>query len=161
MDADDPEIRALLTEAFAGDGEANLVEALRADNCVVAELVALHGGEVVGHVMFCDLHLEIGGAEVPAAALAPLAVREVCRRRGIGHALVLEGIALCVKRQRDVVVVLGDPSYYGRFGFSARAAQGFASLYAGPALQAVELRAGTLGEGVGRLRYPRALDALS
>lgn len=160
-EADDAEIQALLIEAFEGDGEAALVEGLRADDGVAAELVALNGGRVVGYVMFCDLHLEIAGAKVPAAGLAPLAVRDDCRRRGIGHALVLDGLARCAQAQRDVVIVLGDPAYYGRFGFSARMAQGLASVYAGPALQALELRPGALGQGVGRLTYPRAFDALS
>jgi putative acetyltransferase len=72
-------------------------------------------------------------------ALAPVAVRPDCQRRGIGAQLV--GAALDKARQGGaaMVFILGDPDYYRRFGFTTDAATGFASPYAGPYFQALRL----------------------
>ena len=49
--------------------------------------------------------------------LAPVAVLPARRRSGIAARLVREGLEACRERRRGFVVVLGDPAYYGRFGF--------------------------------------------
>lgn len=52
------------------------------------------------------------------------------------------------------LVVLGDPAYYGRFGFDPACVAEFDCAFAGPALQGLELTAGALGPGGGIIRYP-------
>lgn len=103
-------IDALLRAAFGGAGEAGLVAALRAGP-VVAEWVAEAEGRVVGQVMLSAMVAPVGWV-----ALAPLAVAGAYRRRGIGAALVRG--ALGALRGWRAAVVLGDPGYYGRFGFA-------------------------------------------
>jgi putative acetyltransferase len=57
-------------------------------------------------------------------------------------------------------LVLGDPAYHGRFGFSAELAAGFGSPYAGPHLMGLDLQADGLKVRTGALRYPHAFADL-
>ena len=81
----------------------------------VLSLVAIRDKRVAGHVMFTMCGVE--GSDIRAALLAPLAVAPAVQRTGIGSAIVRDGL----KRLRDdgieLVLVLGDPNYYSRFGF--------------------------------------------
>jgi putative acetyltransferase len=111
---DEDAVRAVVTAAFDGrTSEAALVDALRAGGRVALALVAEDDGAVVAHVLFS---LAAVGAE-RVLALAPLAVAPAQQRQGIGSALVREGLARAGGRKEPLVVVLGDPVYYARFGF--------------------------------------------
>jgi len=81
----------------------------------VLSRVAERAGEVVGHVLFTECTLE-GRAE-RVDLLAPLAVAPRVQRVGIGGALVRAGLARVAAAGSTQVLVLGDPAYYGRFGF--------------------------------------------
>lgn len=149
-------IDALLAGAFPSRQEADLVRALRANGDLALELVAEAFGDVVGHAAFPRL---VSDAELRAAALAPLAVAASARERGVGAALVQQGLAALADRGVEWCLVLGDPAYYGRFGFSAEAAAGFATPYDGPYQQTV----GLVLQGPpprGALTYPAAFTAL-
>jgi putative acetyltransferase len=91
--------------------------------------------------------------------LAPVAVGEAWRRRGIAAALIGAGLDRARAEGWRGVVVLGDPAYYRRFGFDPALAAGFVSPYAGPHLMALALGPGGLPSG-GPLDYARAFDAL-
>ena len=153
-------IRAVERAAFGRDDEAGLVDRLRADGDIVAELVATTGKDVVvGHVVFSHLPVwSADGQVVHAAALAPLAVLPQHRRAGIGSALVRLGLEACAKQGLSGAVVLGDPRFYARFGFSGALARHLRSPYAGDAFMALEFSPGALREG--EARYPRAFASL-
>ena len=139
--ADAPAIAALLHAAFNGEAEAALVAALREAGDVAIELVAeAPGGEVLGHVLFSPMMV---GA-TPALALAPLAVVPRAQLKGIGSALLREGLVRAAARPEAWCLVLGEPDYYGRFGFrAALAAQVTGVPWAGhPAFQALPLVSG-------------------
>lgn len=149
-------IRALLVAAFGGEAEARLVDALRAAGDVVLSLVAERDGAVRGHILFSRLIVR-GEENFSAVALAPLAVDPAHQGEGIGKALV-EDAHLRLQREGELVsVVLGDPAYYGRFGYSHERAAGFESAYQGEALQAL-----AWGEAprAGRLEYAAAFRDL-
>lgn len=158
--ADDEVISAIHVAAFGGTAEADLVARLRADGDLLVSLVAVDGDAIVGHVLFSPLPIEIGDRVVPAVALAPLAVMRGRQRQGIGSALVRRGLALCRERGAAAVVVLGDPGYYQRCGFSVAAAAGLVTPWSGPHLMALELSPGALGAGRGTARYAPAFPAL-
>lgn len=120
-------VRRLLIGAFPSQAEADLVEALRAQNDCLLALVAVGAGDVVGAVTFSKLQ-----APFAAVALAPIAVHIDHRRRGIGAALMEAGFEALQSMGVEAVFVLGDPGYYSRFGFDAAAAAAFSSPYAGP-----------------------------
>lgn len=154
------QIAAITAAAFerqygSGDGEVLLIAALRADGDVVVELAALEIGDVVGHIMFSRMR---SAPERAVAALAPMCARIDRQRVGIGTALVRAGLEACRARGVQAVVVLGDPHYYARFGFSARLAEPLACPYAGPHLHALELEPGALS-GVREIVYAKAFAA--
>src|SRR5437660_4926536 len=62
-------------------------------------------------------HVSAGG--IPALVLGPLAVDPSCRKLGVGRALVGQALAAAKARGHGAVLLLGDASYYARFGFSA------------------------------------------
>lgn len=132
--ADTRALYLLTRAAFARPEEAELVEALRRDGALALSLAARFGRAYLGQAAFSPL-----AAPFPAWALAPLSVRASCRRQGIGDALVRAGIEIARERGIKALFVLGDPAYYRRFGFSAAAARGFASPYAGPHFQILPL----------------------
>ncbi|MBS7541954.1 GNAT family N-acetyltransferase [Ancylobacter oerskovii] len=147
-------IHALLRDAFDGPDEADLVNRLRDAGDATFSLVAEEDGEIVGHVLLSPI-----AAAFPALALAPLAVGPDYRAHGIGGALVRAAIGRAEAMGWRAVFVLGDPGYYGRFGFSVATAAGFASPYAGPHFMALAL-GGALPATAGTLRHAPAFAAL-
>lgn len=151
--ADHAAIRQVNRLAFGREGEARLVDDLRDGGYARLSLVAEEDGQVVGHILFSDLPTVTPGGMVPALALAPMAVIPSHQRRGIGSMLVREGLLACRDAGHRVVVVLGHPEFYPRFGFSAKLAERLESPFTGPAFLALELVPGAL-EGVeGEVRY--------
>lgn len=130
-------IRAVEEHAFGQATEAGLVDALVESGQVVLELVAEEDGQIVGHVLFSRLHLTNGSHVTPAVALAPLAVEPDYHGTGIGGALVREAHQRLKAAGEVLSIVLGDPAYYGRFGYNHARAAGFVSDYQCDALQAL------------------------
>ncbi|MDZ4266748.1 MAG: N-acetyltransferase [Mycobacterium sp.] len=119
-------VRALTEAAFAEvpqshQTEAAVIDALRAAGALTLSLVAVDdAGEVVGHVALSPV--AIGGrADLGWYGGGPLSVRPDLQRRGIGTALVRAAF----ERLREIgargCVVVGDPGYYRRFGFTGGA----------------------------------------
>lgn len=157
--ADIEAIRAVNTAVFGGAQEATLVDTLRADGDLVLSLVAEVGGGIVGHVAFSRMQVNYEGSTESAVALAPVAVRPEHQRKGVGRTLVQSGLEQLTERGETLVFVLGEPEYYGRFGFSTGPAARFASPYAGPYFQSLTLSERAPSSGA--VRYARAFAALS
>lgn len=153
--ADAPAVAALLTAAFGGPAEAGLVAALRtAGDAAIALVAEDPAGGIAGHILLSPMQ-----APFPALSLAPLAVAPGRQGAGLGAALVRAALARAEAEGWRGVFVLGDPAYYGRFGFTADAAAGFESLYAGPAFQALAL-GGPLPARAGAAVHAPAFAAL-
>ncbi|MCB8821692.1 GNAT family N-acetyltransferase [Microvirga rosea] len=131
-------IHALHEAAFRGHAEAALVDKLRRDSDLSLSLVACRDRVVVGHIAFSPLALA-DKPDLKAFALAPLAVLPSVQRQGIGAALVEDGLQRLADDGADVILVLGEPGYYGDFGFEAGNAKAFTTPYDGPYLQALIL----------------------
>src|SRR4051812_34711285 len=101
---DAPGIRQVLVAAFETDGEARLVESLRPghawlpDFCVVAE----ENGAVVA---FAPLSRIMVGGE-PGLALGPVAVLPDLQKRGLGRAVIREGLRRATAAGERLVLVL-------------------------------------------------------
>jgi putative acetyltransferase len=148
---DVPAIHALHAAEFPTDAEARLVDALRAAGRLTVSLTAVEEGRVVGHVAFSPV---TAAGAAPGVGLAPVAVAEAYRRRGVAAALIREGLALCRAAGWGWAVVLGEPEYYGRFGFRSAPDSGLTDEYGGgPAFQVLELLPGGLPVGAGLVRY--------
>jgi putative acetyltransferase len=153
-------VREVNRAVFGGDAEADLVERLHADGDVLLSLVADDEGRVVGHLLFSRLPIETATG-VLSAVLAPLAVLPERQRRGIGAALVRHGLHRCQEHGVAAVIVLGDPAYYGRFGFTVEAAHGLQTPWSGPHLMAIELMPGGMTALPGIAHYPAAFSSLA
>ncbi len=149
--ADVAAIYAIHKSSFPSEAEARLVDALRAAGRLSVSIVAEQDGEVVGHAAFSPV---TAGDATLGAGLGPIAVIETVRRQGIGAQLVLAGLAACREAGFPWAVVLGDPAYYGRFGFKPASDFGLSDEYrGGAAFQAIELVDGGLPVGAGLVRY--------
>ncbi len=147
-------IREVNGQAFGQEDEARLVDALREGGYTRLSLVAEEGGRVVGHILFSDLPIVTPAGTLHALALAPLAVLPAHQRQGIGSRLVSEGLRLCAQAGHRIVVVVGHPHYYPRFGFSAQLAARLTAPISGPAFMALELVPGALADVTGTVCYP-------
>jgi putative acetyltransferase len=152
--ADLAAIREVNRLAFGRDDEARLVDALRDGGYARASLVAEVDGQVVGHLLFSDLPIVTREGTTPALSLAPMAVIPSHQRRGIGTMLVREGLRACRDAGHQVVIVLGHPEFYPRFGFSAKMAERLKAPFSGAAFMALELVPGALAAVAGEVRYP-------
>jgi putative acetyltransferase len=146
--------------AFGGNEEAEIVDRLRNAGLVILSLVAIENDETVGHIMFSQLQIETEQGVLEAAALAPMSVHPKYQRQGIGSALVRQGLEVCRKRGKSIVVVVGHPEYYPRFGFSADLAKNIRSAFSGNVWMALELEPGALEKVKGIVRYPEAFGNL-
>lgn len=159
VEEDAAAIHAVLTASFPTGAEADLVEQLAADGDLVFGFVAVEAGEVVGYVAFSRMVVVADEVRVPALALGPVAVLPRLQGRGAGGRLIECGLAAANGRGVAIVFVLGDPEFYGRFGFRAQAAAPFASPYAGEHLMAQWLSSPRVPDS-GRADYARAFAAL-
>ncbi len=149
-------IAVLLDLAFDGPDESRLVAGLRTEGTVIAALAAVENAQVLGHVLFSELPIVAAAGTLRAAALAPLAVTPTHQRRGIAADLVRAGLDACRERGVTAVVVLGDPDYYPRFGFSSELARNLRAPFRGPAFMALELAPGCLDGVTGTVHYSAA-----
>src|SRR5262249_5787708 len=110
-------VREILNAAFEGE-EARLVELLRQNGHAVIELVATTGEETVGYIVFSPVNVSRCPKGFKAAGLGPVAVHPDFQGNGIGSKLIQDGLAACKSAGFGVVVVLGNPDFYQRFGFA-------------------------------------------
>lgn len=143
-------IDALLLGSFPAPDEARLVQQLCIDGDMVLCLIAddEDSGALAGMVAFSRMAVEIDGKPIAAVALAPVAVAPTYRRQGVAEALIEAGLAQVAEAGAMLCFVLGDTGFYGRFGFSADWAKGFASPYAGEHLMALPLQERAMPCGV-------------
>lgn len=114
-------INNLLEKAFGQPNEAGLVDNFRKSDSFIPELalVAQQSNQIIGHIVFTHIHIETktNNKNIPALALAPMAVIPAMQNKGIGSALVRKGLILCREVGHQIVIVLGHEKYYPKFGF--------------------------------------------
>ncbi|MEM7171068.1 MAG: N-acetyltransferase [Pseudomonadota bacterium] len=157
---DEAPIAEIHRAAFAGQAEATLVAALTTSGDAQISLVAEMHGQLAGHILLSSLL-----APPQCLTLAPLAVLPSHQNRGIGGALIKEGLRRAQALGWKGVFVLGEPAYYGRFDFSLDLAAPFDSPYPKDFMMAIELMPGglkpdDLPSGSARIVYPAPFDGL-
>jgi putative acetyltransferase len=117
--------------------------------------VAVQSDEIVGHIAFSPVKVESEHSKFDAIALAPMAVLPACQRKGIGSQLVRAGLEECRHLGNEIVVVLGHPNYYPRFGFAPAKPEGIYCEFQVPdeAWMILELKEGALAGRRGTVRF--------
>ena len=153
--ADHERIDQLTVAAFKGGIEVEIIHRARLEGSVLWEAVTELDDHIVGHILFTRMTTD---RDVSAAALGPVAIDPSLQSGGHGSALIWAGIDACRGLGVDVIVLLGHPSYYPRFGFSASAAEAIRSPYSGSrAFMALVLTPGVLDRTL-KADYPPAFD---
>ena len=156
-------IREVVQLAFGRVDEADIVERVRRSDYYVPELalVAEDDGRIVGHVMLSYVELR-GEESLAVLSLAPLSVRPDCQLEGVGASLVEAGLAGAEARHEPIVVVVGPPRYYTRFGFEPARPYGIEPPPPGVPDEVfmVKLLAGYDGRQRGQIVYPPVLNGM-
>jgi len=150
--ADFAAVRALIHATFGRAEEADLVDALRSADALTISAVAEDADRVVAHIGFSPITI---GGQHHALALAPVAVAPDFQRQGIGSVLIRWSLDECRRLGHGVVSVLGEPSYYSRFGFLPAVAFGIECPFPVPseAYMVLELLPGSATEFRGGVSY--------
>jgi putative acetyltransferase len=109
-------IAAFQNHPISNQTEQFIINALRADNALTISLVAEIDGRVVGHIAFSPVSISDGSLNW--YGLGPISVLPEFQRQGIGKSLIQEGLSLLKGAGGQGCVLVGDPEYYKRFGFS-------------------------------------------
>jgi putative acetyltransferase len=116
------EIEALTASAFlnathTSHTEQFIVAALRKAGKLSVSLVAEANSTLIGHVAISPVSISDGASGW--FGLGPISVLPQYRRQGVGSSLMCEALRILGERCASGCVVLGEPGYYGRFGFQA------------------------------------------
>lgn len=148
-------IRQVVEAAFGRVAEADLVDKLRSHGKAMVSLVAEADRQLVGHILFSEVILDVNPKAVKVIGLAPLAVAPAWQKQGVGSQLTQVGLATCRAAGYDAAIVLGHPEYYPRFGFVPASRYGVHSEYnvRDEVFMAMELHTGALAGCAGLARY--------
>lgn len=110
---------AFETAQVSNGKEQDFVDKLRSSGNYLPELalVAEEKGEIIGHIMLTKTYVSTVDGKLERLLLAPLSVKLEHRDRGVGTALIKKSLELAKKMGFKAVFVVGNPDYYGRFGF--------------------------------------------
>ena len=149
-------IRRVNELAFGQPSEADLVDALRGSEAWLPELsvVAENESGIVGHALFSVVNLDTGPELL---SLGPMAVLPDRQRAGVGTRLVRWGLERARDTDYPLVVVVGHPDYYPRFGFRHARRYGIETPYDAPDEAWLALPLPAYDDRVrGTVRYPPA-----
>ena len=108
-------VAAFKTLAISSHTEQFIVEALRGAKALTLSLVAVVDGRVVGHIAFSPVTISDGAMHW--YGLGPVSVLPEYQRKGIGKALIREGLARLKGLDAKGCCLVGHPQYYRKFGF--------------------------------------------
>jgi putative acetyltransferase len=108
-------IAAFKTLPISNHTEQYIINALRVAGALTISLVAEIDRRVVGHIAFSPVTISDGVKDW--YGLGPVSVLPEYQRRGIGKALIQEGLSLLKGLDAQGCCLVGDPEYYKRFGF--------------------------------------------
>ncbi len=152
---DRAQVRWVNELAFGQPNEADLVDAVRSAGAATLSMVAVREGKVIGHILFSPVTVVSPSGDFPAIGLAPMAVVPDVQKCGIGSMLVRASLGELSRAGHEIVVVLGHPEYYPRFGFVRASTYGIRWEQDVPdeAFMVLELKPGVLAGRGGVVRY--------
>ena len=106
---------AFETMEISDHTEQFIIEALRSAKALTVSLVAEVHGRVVGHIAFSPVTISDGSKDW--YGLGPVSVHPDFQRKGIGKALIQEGLSRLRDLKAKGCCLVGHPQYYRQFGF--------------------------------------------
>ena len=106
---------AFRPQTYSSGTEQLIIDALRRSGALTVSLVAEVDGDVIGHIAFSPVTVSAGSKGW--YGLGPVSVKPEFQGQGVGRALVEVGLAALRDRGAQGCVLVGDPAFYGRFGF--------------------------------------------
>lgn len=160
MSQDIHKIKTVNDLAFGQTNEGDLIEELRNSEAFVPSLSIVAETEhqdIIGHILFSRIQIETETGDVTSLALAPMAVSPSSQNKGIGAALVKDGLQRAKALGFQSVVVLGHPEYYPKFGFTPAHEKQIRAPFEVPpeAFMVLELEKGALEHIEGTVRYSK------
>ncbi|WOT05839.1 GNAT family N-acetyltransferase [Shewanella youngdeokensis] len=110
---------AFLNAPHTDHTEQFIIDALRASKALSISLVAELNSNIVGHVALSPVTISDGAHNW--YGLGPISVVPTEQGKGVGTELMHAAIEALTKRNANGCVLLGDPHFYGRFGFEPKA----------------------------------------
>ncbi len=148
-------IRLVNNKAFGQKNEAELIDRLRNRGVLTISLVAIMNRQVVGHIAFSPVTVESQSSNWEAIGLGPMAVMPEYQHKGIGSQLIQAGLDECRHLNHQIVVLVGHPDYYPRFGFIPAKPRGIDCEFEVPdeAWMVLELRENALTGKSGTVKF--------
>ncbi len=109
-------LKILYRRAFVEENLFPLVIELLDDKRNTLNLSAVYDSDILGHIAFTQCHAS--PENITLALLGPMAVLPKYQRNGIGSTMIKKGFNMLKKKRVNKILVLGDPNYYSRFGFT-------------------------------------------
>ncbi|WNC70377.1 N-acetyltransferase [Thalassotalea nanhaiensis] len=112
-------IAAFKDHPHSNQTEQHIVAGLRDNQALSISLVAVYENNIVGHIAFSKVN--INNQFCHWYGLAPVSVLPEFQHKGVGSKLINQGLSQLKQQGAQGCVLLGEPEYYGRFGFKAYA----------------------------------------
>lgn len=116
-------IEPLLDECFGPERFTKTAYKIRENIHPLPELsfVIRDGDKLVATIRYWPITI---GDMSPALLLGPIAVEPTLQGRGLGIALIRQSLQMAIELGHKIIVLVGDPEYYGQFGFDAASPKG-------------------------------------
>lgn len=163
--ADHADIFEINRLAFGREDEGILINDIRKTRSYEFgfSLVAVKEDKILGHALFSKGFITHRGRRFKCLILGPIAVLPEHQRKGIGKALVNEGLERAKEVGFGAVIVVGDPAYYGQFGFKPAVTMKLRTSLKIPDenFMAKEISRNALRGIIGTVMFPREFLALA
>jgi putative acetyltransferase len=119
--------------------------------------------QIVGHILFSQIHIATPKGDVAVLSLAPMGVLPEFQNSGIGSQLVRTGLEKCRELGHKIVVVIGHPEYYPRFGFIPARQKNLDTPFPVPdeAFMVCELAPDALDGIEGKVKFPPEFEGVT
>ena len=162
LPGEEPIVEEVIRQAFGDESVPKLVNAIRASGGFIPELslVAELNGTIAGHILFSTVTIRTETGDKPALTLSPVAVLPEFQNQGIGSALIERGLKRACELGHALVLVVGHPWYYPRFGFKPAGPLGinYPKRIRQEVFMVYELVPGAIARTQGTLIYPPAFN---
>lgn len=152
-----PQIYSLIERVFLRKDESRFMKQLNESSEIVSSYIIERNAEILGLIVYSRLqilNLENGQPLQSGLVMAPFIIDPAWQGHGLGSELIEFTHEKIQEGEEKICFLLGEESYYSRFGYKNELAEGFESPYQGPYLLAATWSDELPSKG--KLEYPQA-----